>query len=127
MYRQAYIAITSAIIVALVLIIVVVTLSLSSFFSSRNILDTQIKESGQALAESCGEVALLKLAQNSNYGGNETITIGNNQCTILPIETLSGQKIIKTTSFLNQIKTNIRITAGSSDLSIISWEEIGNF
>ena len=47
------------------------------------------------MAEACVDTALLKLAQNQSYNGNENISVGNDQCSVLSIETASGQKSSK--------------------------------
>lgn len=107
----------------------VISISLSSyaFFNRFNILDAELKKMSKSLAEACVETALLKLAQNKTYGGNENITVGDKQCSILAIESASGQKIVKTTATVKNFTTNLKITANEADISIVSWQEVANF
>ena len=79
------------------------------------------------LAEACAESALLELAKDINYVGNETLTINSETCDILPIESLAGQKIIKARSIVNSSTSNIKITADDTTLNVIAWEEVAGF
>ena len=127
MKSEGYIALTSALVITVLIMAIALTLSLSSFFTRANILNTNFKEISHALAEACIETALLKLAQDSAYAGNEVITVGSNQCSILTLESISNQKIIKANAVFQNTTTNLKITVFSSDLSVISWEELAKF
>lgn len=123
---NGYIAIISAIVISILIMGFVFAVSFSGFFNRFNILDSSLKEIANGLAEACAETALLKLAENSNYGGNENIAIGNEQCSILPLETAGNQKIIKTKAIIQKAVANFKIIVNAADLSIISWEELAN-
>lgn len=123
---NGYIALTSAVIISILIMSFVFAVSFSGFFSRFNILDSSLKEMANSLAEACAETALLKLAENSAYAGNENIDIGGNQCAILPLETAGGQKIIKTKADIQKAVANLKVVVDSSTLSIISWEELAN-
>ena len=94
--RGGYIALTSAVIIVMIIISIISALSLASYFSRSNILTSEFKDLSLGLAEGCAEKALLKYSQDSSYIGNENILIGGRQCSILPIETSGSNKIIKT-------------------------------
>ncbi len=123
---NGYIAITSAIIISILIMGFVFAVSFSGFFNRFNILDSSLKETVNSLAEACAETALLKLAENSVYGGNENINIGDEQCSILAIEINGSQKIIKVKAAVQNITANFKVIINGSDLSIISWEELAN-
>lgn len=127
MSQSGYIAIISSVIISILVLGVALAVSQIGFFSRANILDAEFKERSFALAEACAETALLKLANNRSYAGNENISVGVDQCSILPIESVSGQKIIKTRAIFQKATTNLKITAQESNLSIIYWEEIAKF
>ncbi|MFH1346922.1 MAG: hypothetical protein ABIH10_01585 [Spirochaetota bacterium] len=124
---KGYIAIISTIIISILLMTITLTVSSMGFFSRVNILDAEFKELSFALAEACVETALLKLSWNKSYNGNENISVGEYQCSILPIETVSSQKIIKTKAIFLKATTNLKITVQESNLLIIFWEEIAKF
>lgn len=125
--RAGYISLISSIVISLLLLVVTLAISTSNFSSQSNILDTEYKESSLALAEACVDIAILNLTLNPLYNGNQTIPVGEEGCLIMPIETLSGQKIIKTKAIINDTVTNLKITVGASDLSVVSWEEVPKF
>jgi hypothetical protein len=85
-------------------------------------------QSSQAyfLANLCAEQALMKLKENINYSGNETINTDNGNCQILQIE---GQWIIKTKGFSQDSVRKIRISISQVSPRIIidSWQEVADF
>lgn len=122
--KNGYLAITSAIILSIIAMVLAVGLSFSSYFGLSDIQDANLKEISVALAEACVDKALLSLAQNINYAGNETVAVGSSACSILPIETSSTYKIIKTKANFSGAWTNLKITAAtSSPFEILKWEE----
>ncbi|MBI5401623.1 hypothetical protein HZB05_02220 [Candidatus Wolfebacteria bacterium] len=125
--RNGYLALTSAIIISILILTISLSLEFSGFFARFNILDSEYKEKSLALADACADKALLKIIQNASYSGSETITIGNNLCNILPIETLSNQKTIKTSAVYQNAASNIKVIINMTDFSIISWEELPEF
>lgn len=127
MKNSGYIALISSIIISILVLGIALAISSTGYFSRFDILKNEFKERSFALAEACVDTALLKLAKNQSYNGNENISVGNDQCSILPIETASGQKIIKTKAVFQNAVTNLKITASSANLSVIYWEELAKF
>lgn len=78
------------------------------------------------LANLCAEEALMKLKENVNYSGNETISAEGGSCQILPIE---GNWIIKVIgNFQNQIKkVKIVVSQVNPEMEIQSWQEVSEF
>lgn len=120
---KGYLAITSAIILSGILILAAIGLSFSSYFNLSDISDSNLKETSYFLAEACSETALLKLAQDANYGGNENISVASGTCSILPMESSSTQKIIKTSAVSRTAATKLKVTVEGSPLKIVFWEE----
>jgi hypothetical protein len=127
MNQKGYIAIISAVIISFLLMGATLTLSLTGFFNRSNILSSEFKEMSNSLAEACVSTALFKIAENKDYLGNESITVDNSACSIMPIESLGGQKIIKTTATVQNSTTNLRVAIDKITLQIMSWEEIPVF
>ncbi len=115
-----------------ILIILGAVLLISLGISQRSFGEIQMSlqksQSSQAfyLANLCAEDALMKLKEDSNYLGNETITIGEESCQILPIE---GQWTVKVSAnFQNQIrKIKIVISQVNPKMIIGSWQEVPDF
>jgi predicted chitinase len=114
------------------LILFLISLSIGVGFTLRSIerakTSLQINQSSQAfyLANLCAEEALMKLKENINYPGNETIQIEGGYCQILPIE---GKWIIKTIgNFQNQVKkVKIIVNQVNPQTIIQSWQEVSDF
>ena len=126
MKQKGYIAMTSAIIIAMLVMAIVFAINLTGYFNRSNVLTSELKDVSLALAEGCAEKALLKYSENTLYAGNENITIGGKQCSILPIETSGNNKILKTKAIVQSSASNIKVTFDSMDMTIISWEELPN-
>lgn len=124
---SGYIAITTTIILSLVMLVLAITFGSGILLTRSGTLTFSNKKTSHFLAISCLEHARLKLAQNSNYSGNETLTIGSNQCSILVIETSESNKIIKSRAQIMGITTNLKLTVNALTLSTASLEEVVKF
>lgn len=123
-----FIVLISVVIISVLLMAVTFALSFAGFFSRFDILDAENKERSIGLAEACADTALLKIAQNPAYSPtNEIISIGPYNCTIVSVDTMGGQKTIKVKAIIQKSHTNLKIVANSSDLTVVSWEEVPKF
>lgn len=130
-YQGGYIALMSAIIISALLIVISVTLSFTGFFARFNILDAEFKNRSLGLAEACANAALLKLAEDSSFSGNQTVAVGTDSCMIFGVATSAGKFVFKTQGIYpatgaKRAYSNIALQASAADLSIVSWEETPN-
>ena len=125
--RSGYIAIVSAMIISAVLVIIVVTLGQVSFFNRVNVADTHFKNKSRALSEACVNTALLKLALNPSYSGNETITVASDTCKVLQIVSSAAGRVIPAQGIFNNSFTDYKVIVASDTVSIVSWEEVQAF
>ncbi len=95
-FNGGYIALTSVIIVSLLLLTVITALSSVNYFSRYNILENEYKDRSFALAEGCVDYAIGRLAGNSNYIGNETVNIGVGTCQVASVSSGAFPKTIST-------------------------------
>lgn len=123
--QRGYIALMSAIIISVLLLSITVGIGLSGFFSRSNILDAESKERSQALAEACGDQALLNFSQGLTSTG--VVSVGHDNCTIISVTPKVGQTTIKTQAVINHAYSNIKIIVDTNTLGIISWDECANF
>jgi hypothetical protein len=125
------VALTSAVIISAILLAITASMSTTGFVARFNVLDAQYKEQSLALAEGCAHTALLKLAGDRTYTGNETVNVGMQTCRILPVTESGGQFTVKTTASVPeggtmQTVTNLIVLASSTNIGILSWEEVPN-
>lgn len=83
--QGGFIALISTIILMIVLLIILTTTNISSFFARINSQNSEFKRMSFGLSESCLNLALLRIAQNYNYQGDEIINLSLNECYIYPI------------------------------------------
>ena len=128
---KGFIAITSAIIMSLIMTTIVLAANVSGFFNRYELLDTYSKEVSRSLAEACVQVAIRKLATDPTYGINptippaETVSIGTDSCEIRAIETpVVTDRIIKTKATVNRTVTNLQVRIVFLTNTVLSWEEI---
>ena len=125
-----YIALISVIIIlALVVLIASSAILLSISESNMGLQENQAWESFY-LATACAEDALIKLKDNLNYEGNETLTFDNGTCTIEPIEGAGNEgRVIKVFSnAYNQVrKIKIEINKMTPNTEIKSWQQVVDF
>lgn len=129
--ERGYIALMSVIVISVLLMTIAIAVSFTGFFSRFNVLSEEYKERSLALAEACADTALLNLSLDPGYNPiNQTINIDSDACIVVSKQIDSpaaGQTTILTSGQFQQATTNIKVVVGSSDLSLVSWEEVASF
>jgi len=128
--KNGYIALVSLLIISSITLFIAVNANLFGISESRMALDRANSSKAFYLANLCAEEALIKLKDDSNYSGNETINTSRGNCEILLIEG-SGEtnRTVKTTgNFDNKTrKIKIEISRINPLMEISSWEEVIDF
>ena len=123
--ESGFIAIMSVIILSVLLLAISFSLSTSGFFARANITDSESKEHSLALAESCAETALFKIASDGSYNPlNQLVSVGGDQCTIVSVS--GNPKVITAKGTYQTAVTLIQVTAAPGNLSFTSWQEVPN-
>lgn len=143
-YKRGFIALFSVIIITSALLLMATTLSFSGFMGRFNILDSELKEKSNALAEACIDEAILRVYENINYTtSNQCISVGDdcpngkNICEIVSVQQdmiLSNKKIIITTKASSGEKrkaytfyqATLIFSPSDSTLKVISFKELEN-
>jgi len=127
---HGYISLISVIIVGAVVLLISVSILILGINQSKGGLLEENSAEARALSNACAEKALMQIKDNINYNGNETITLGNGQCTIETIENLEGEsRILKTKGITNNVvnKLRIEISAIHPQLIFTSWQEVSDY
>jgi hypothetical protein len=128
--QDGFIALTSAILISVILLAITLTISLSGYFARFNVFDSESKERTVALAEACGDSAILEVS-GGIYSTNKIVNVGpatDDKCTIVSAQAdqpATGQFMIKTQSVVNKVYTNMVIVLDST-FTITTWEECTN-
>ena len=120
--NKGFMALMSAIIISFILLLIVTSLGFTSFYGRSNILDFELKERSSALAEACGDMAILKITNDPAYNpANESIDVANGESCI--IRSVSGSpKAIRIKADYKNYITNLEIEVGPS-MTVTKWEE----
>ncbi len=122
--NTGFIALVSAVIISVVLLLVATNLSITSFYSRSNILDSELKEKSLALAEACADTAILKLVNNPNYNPiNESVVVGGDNCIIQSVAGTNPKIISVRTNYRNYI-TKLEISIDPATMMVIYWKEM---
>jgi len=128
--QQGYIALISIIIISAVTLLLAISANLFGISEAQMGLRKSQGSEAFYLANLCAEDALMKLKDNLNYSGNESLTIGDGSCEILFLEgTGNKDRIIKTTGEIYGLvrKIKIDIDLVHPIMEIRSWEEVTGF
>lgn len=113
-------ALISTIIISVILLSIAVSLNLTNFYTQSNTLYSEFKEISFNLAESCTQIALLKIIQNPNYHpDNEVVSMHRDTCTIISI----NADTVETSADYKNYITNLRAQIDPNDGSMRSLEE----
>lgn len=128
--ESGYLALITAIILSLILLGLTFMLSASGFFARMMVLETEFRRVSLGLAESCANMALLKLSQNYNYhvdgdadyepGKGARVDVGTEKCYIasVTLPDTQHQRTINTTASFKGSFSNIEVLATVQDLSM---------
>ncbi|MEK7507876.1 MAG: hypothetical protein AAB602_02215 [Patescibacteria group bacterium] len=125
--NDGFVALTSVLLISVVLLLMVATLSLSGYIGRFNVLNSELKKVSAALAEACANTAVLKLAEDWSYAGNETIATNGNTCKIFSVSAIgSNPQIFEVQAIYQEAYTNLRIRIQKTPFAIVSWNEVPN-
>lgn len=99
---------------------------------SMNQVSLSVLQANQALAlaQGCAEYGLLHLRQSPSYAGNEFLTIGGQQCEILPIGGIgNNNRVLCTEGVMGDSVRRLEIVINSvlPRTTIYSWQEVSVF
>ncbi len=138
-HERGFIALMSVMVISAVLLVLLFTLGASSFLNRFDVLDSQNKRVSLALAEACVNMAMINIAQDSDYGitpslpsagecvgvSDACVSGSKKICKICQVTIVGSEKEIITRAAYGGTYTNLRIrgTLGSTNFSVSRWEE----
>jgi hypothetical protein len=120
--NEGFIALFSVIVITAILLLMATTLSFSGFFGRLNVFNSELKKESDALASACIDYAMLKLATEIDYTGNEEVDVGSETCNY---EISTGGKI-NTWASSGKAYTYYEALIDTEDFEIISFKELAN-
>lgn len=128
--QKGFAALTAAIIISTILLVMMAGTAGIAWRGRFAALDYENKKISVALAQACVQTAILELAQNPAYLGNEIIAVGADRfCKICPIQKSSFYMyMINSRAAYGNTYTNltVKIISDGSNFDPVSWEETAN-
>lgn len=125
---NGFIALTSVVIISVILLVVTVGGSLTGFYSRSAVLDTELKERSAALADACADVVLLRLAGDASYAGPEIVSVGNDSCQIFASSNPSDDpRSFVVQAAYRRTYTTLELSANVDAATLISRQEIPTY
>lgn len=126
---SGYVALITVIIVGAVTTAIGTALLLTGSDSQRSMLTSQQSAQARNLANACAEEALQQIHDSTSFTGTNTITLGQGSCSYTVINTGGSNRTINATGTVGSVvrKSQVYATIGSSNISIISWQEVSQF
>ncbi len=124
--KDGFVALISVLLIATILLLIVSTLNFTGYVARVSVLDSELKEMSQSLAEGCLNIGIIKLAGNSNLTLTtpETHSINNYPCQIISIQANGYYKTIVTQAIVNDIYTNLKTDIDPTSLKVVSQIEL---
>lgn len=114
--ERGFIALISVVIISFVLLLVATSLTFTGFFTRFDLLDSEFKKRGEAIADACIESARLVLVQNPDIADfqpydvsmpSDLIGSPNDFCKIVNYETVIAHSEVNNTQTYYLVKLNI--------------------
>ncbi len=124
--QPGIIALITVLITGAIVLVIGLGMAGRSMLGSNTSLDEELSHQALVAATSCMEQALLALANNASYAGNEQKTIGANTCTIATITSSGDARTVKTSSTVSGHTKRIQVTVSNVNppLEVSSWQEV---
>lgn len=128
-FARGFAVLFSVIVMGAIGTVISVMLLVQSVQSNKNSLSSVHAASAQRMADACAEYTLNALRANQSYSGNETVTIGSQNCSISPLEGSGQTRTIKTQSTVGSSTKRVRaITSQVTPAIMLSeWREVADF
>ncbi len=125
--QKGYITIVSSVIISMTLMMSLLDQSKAGFYARLAILDHERKTISERFAFSCTEIARLKISENVNYEGNETITMhdGNSlsqsECFIKDIIHFSETITLYTSTTFQNAETDLQVEIDPTNFRVLKF------
>ncbi|MBP9821741.1 MAG: hypothetical protein KBC98_02575 [Candidatus Pacebacteria bacterium] len=126
--QPGIIALITVLITGAIVLIIGLGMAERSMLELNTSLDEELSHQALTAATSCMERALLSLAGNASYAGNETLSVGTNTCSIATITTSGITRTVKTSSTVQGYTRRLQVTVSNVNppLQVSSWQEVSS-
>ncbi len=128
-HHSGIIALSTVLVIGAIVLVMGIGISLRSVINGNMENDTYRSTTALSLANTCMEYALLSLANNAAYAGNETLTRDGQSCIIQSVVNTGGvTRTVTTSATVNGYTRRIQVLVANvaPPLQISSWQEISS-
>ncbi|MBI5004049.1 hypothetical protein HZC00_03070 [Candidatus Kaiserbacteria bacterium] len=135
--QRGFVALMSVIVISAILLMLIFTLGIASFFDRFDTFDTESKRASLDLAETCANMAILKIAQDADYvpaSGGECISASDicgtpraeRVCKICSVVLRGSEYSITTRAVINGAYSNVQVKGSltTENFLVTSWSEV---
>ena len=130
MKQSGFIALTAVLVLSVLMLALVVSTISHTLKVTQSRINTELSGEAAALAYACSEYALIEVMRNLHYTGDETLYIGDGQCTIGSItEEPAGARVIHTTGIVEDYTHRVIVEVGtlSPTVDIDTYQSVATF
>jgi hypothetical protein len=127
---RGFIALTSLVIISAIVLAISVGVSLRSTDGAKTGMEQEFSARALAAAHRCAEEALMRLKEDLQYGGGQSIIEMGESCDILPVAGSGNtNRTVETQSTISGRAKKIRVVAAQINplLIIDTWDTIPDF
>lgn len=128
--QRGFIVLTSVIIIGAVVLLIGMGVVMRSIGETDMSQNEELSTRALTFANSCAELAVIKLRNNFNYSGNEDIIVnGSDSCHVFPTEGSGNlNRVVKTDGAIRGYKRRVLVEINQLDPLIVgSWRDVPSF
>lgn len=124
--RSGFVTLYSVIILGSIGLALVAALAMSSMWTIRTSGNDKDSAQARKLADSCTELALQAIRNNTNFTGSGNSSLGNGTCTYVVTNTGGNNRTITATGTVGNIIRRISASVDSFSpvINVASWQEV---
>lgn len=124
-YGQGFSTLFIVIILGFLSMSLVLMISTNSFLAVKGSIDVKNANQAKSSMNACAEIVLEIIRENNNYIGSNNVTLGNNICNYIIVDTGGMNRSISISSTVNGVTRKLQInTMAFNPLQISLWQEV---
>ena len=127
-HNKGFVALISILIASAVSVAVVTSVLLLGVGSSKTRLAVEQSSKARSLTDTCAEIALENIRENSSYSGSVSLSLGDGLC-LFSVALTNGIWTINASGTVGAIvrRAKVVVTSASPKINVSSWQEVADF
>ncbi|MBN1617775.1 hypothetical protein JW887_00330 [Candidatus Dojkabacteria bacterium] len=128
--NKGFVILSAVLIIGIISLSVTVSLLFSGINAALSGLTISQSSRASIMADTCAQEAMERIRRDSTYIGNETISMGEDSCEILPVQDLGAEsRLVQIQGNSGEVnrKVEIRISQIEPEIRVDYWYEVADF